>query len=128
MRKGAWLTFLFLAACGPELTANRAVGKFDCGQSECGCSHPAAITLTGRTVDSSRAAIAGINVLCDGEAEPIGASDASGSFRAELMAQQTPGCGLSRCEVVRFIDPSGRFKDALRSNTELGGDVTLQKR
>ncbi len=128
MRTVALLALWSFTACG-GLPEQRVLANAECGKTACGCAHPADITLTGRTIDSSsRAGVSGVNVLCDGEAEPIGASDSNGYFRAELQALRSPGCGLSRCDVIRFSDPAGRFRDALYAETELGGNIALSRR
>jgi hypothetical protein len=114
-------------ATGAGGGASSTTGDPGCGMSFCGCWEDttiqfAAKVLNGQTMDP----VAGIEVYCGEETDPVGVSDAMGNVSFSVETKVSPGCGLERCNQLRFHDPVGSLADTTGSYNELNGkDVIM---
>jgi hypothetical protein len=118
----ASLTALLLAGCSLNNAPDDA-----CGMSFCGCYEEVtlafeATVVSGQTNDP----LPGIELYCQGEAEPIAVSDAAGKIGFNIETTDSPACGPARCGNLRFHDPEGVFADALATfRKQNGADVVM---
>lgn len=109
-------------ATGAGGGASSSTGDPDCAMSFCGCWEDTTVAfsakvLNGQTMDP----VAGIEVYCVPEMEPLGVSDAMGNVSFSVETEKSPGCGLERCNNLRFHDPTGPLADTTGSYYELNG-------
>jgi hypothetical protein len=96
--------------------------------SFCGCSTEvtlafSATILNGQTGDP----VAGIELYCKGETDPIAVSDAMGKVAFSIETLESPGCGPERCGNLVFHDPVGPLADTTGTYYEYNGkDVVMQ--
>ena len=82
-----------------------------CGRSLCGCSSEVEINYTTTLSDEDGKPIAGIELRCDSEADPITVSDDNGDINLSIVTKKSPGCGFARCRNAVFSDPGGYFQE-----------------
>jgi hypothetical protein len=107
--------------------ASSSSGDPNCGMSFCGCWEDTTIAFSAKVLDGqTMAPVAGVEVYCVPEMESVAVSDAMGNVSFTVETKVSPGCGLERCNNLRFHDPVGPLADTTGSYYELNGkDVVM---
>jgi hypothetical protein len=113
---------------GGSGSTSSTTGGEDCGMSFCGCWTEETLTFDASVVAlATNAPIEGIEVYCGDEEAAVATSDVAGKVTFTLTTMVSPGCGLERCNNLRFHSPDGTYMDQTGGFEGLNGKtVSMQ--
>jgi hypothetical protein len=95
----------------------------DCVRSFCGCWTDVTFAYEATVVDGRGRPVAGAELACMGEDNLMARSNATGLVAFAIETQESPGCGLARCENLVFGDSAGRSAEVTAGATN--GDTVM---